>query len=111
MLRSDDRMFYVCSAFDAFLVQQCINLSHTLLCLLVSCASACTAAALVCLPTSSSSLPLQSREQLQALSGLRAELAFLQSALTQHKHHQQQHKVQEACAEADRQQEVSGARC
>lgn len=41
------------------------------------------------------------------LSGLRSELAVLQSALTQQKHQQQQHKVQEACAEVDRQQEVS----
>lgn len=52
----------------------------------------------------------QCREQLQALSGLRSELSFLQAALTQHKqqqqhkHHQQQ---QEASAGgADRQEEV-----
>lgn len=42
------------------------------------------------------------------LSGLRSELAVLQSAFTQQKRQQQQHKVQEACAEVDRQQEVRG---
>jgi hypothetical protein len=52
---------------------------------------------------------LQCREQLQALGGLRGELAALQAALTQQKLHQQQHKVQEARAEADRHQEVSSA--
>lgn len=48
----------------------------------------------------------QCREQLQALGGLRGELAALQAALTQQKlQQQQQHKVQEACAEAGRHQE------
>jgi hypothetical protein len=49
---------------------------------------------------------MQCREQLRVLSGLRSELAVLQSALTQQKRQQQQHKVQEACAAVDRQQEV-----
>jgi hypothetical protein len=52
---------------------------------------------------------LQRREQLQALGGLRGELSVLQAALTHQKRQQQQHKVQEACAEADRQQEVRAA--
>lgn len=50
---------------------------------------------------------VQCREQLQALAGLRSQLSFLQAALTQHKQWQHAHKVQEACAEAGRQQEVS----
>jgi hypothetical protein len=49
---------------------------------------------------------LQCREQLLALGGLRGELSVLQAALTHQKRQQQQHKVHEACAEADRQQEV-----
>ena len=52
-------------------------------------------------------LAMQCREQLRALSGLRSQLAVLQTSLTEQKRQQQQHKVQEACAEADRQQEVS----